>query len=113
MHPHTPAVPGMPTEPDPIAQVNVGMRVVDAAGDELGKVTEVKMPGTASAGDVDLPSEHADRLARAGYVRVDGGLLSHDLYVEAGQVAGVDEVGGGDEGVVTLAVTRDQGTRQG
>ena len=30
MHPHTPATPGMPTEPEPIAQVNTGMRVFDA-----------------------------------------------------------------------------------
>jgi hypothetical protein len=103
----------MPTEPTPIAQVNTGMRVFDAAGEEIGTVTAVKMPGTAPEAAVDLPSADAGRLTRAGYVQVDTGLLSRDLYVEAGQVANVDEGGDGMDGVVTLSVTREQVTRAG
>jgi hypothetical protein len=42
--------PQTPTEPLPIAQVNVGMTVVDATGEEVGTVTAVQMPGTDGAG---------------------------------------------------------------
>ena len=104
MHPHTPATPGMPTEPEPIAQVNTGMQVVDSAGEEVGTVSAVQMPDTGDAADV--PPADADRLRRTGYVRVEtSGLLSHDAFVEAGQVSHVDEV---DGGVVTLNVTKDR-----
>ena len=103
MHPHTPATPGMPTEPDPLAQVNVGMQVIDSAGDGVGTVADVYMPGTgpepaAEAGD-------AERLHRGGHVRVKGsGLFAHDVYVEGAQVAEVTEM---DGGVVRLSVPRD------
>ena len=102
MHPHTPATPGMPTEPDPLAQVNVGMQVFDSAGDEVGTVADVYMPDTGPEPDAD----DAERLRRSGYVRVKvSGLLSHDLYVAGPQVAEVTEMGGG---VVTLSAPRDQ-----
>jgi hypothetical protein len=106
MHPHTSDVPGMPTEPLPIAQVNTGMLVVDADGDEVGTVSAVQMPGTGmGAAAPDLPPAVADRLARAGYLRVEGGgLLSRTRFVEADQVAGVAET---DGGVVTLNVPGD------
>jgi hypothetical protein len=104
MHPHTPATPGTPTEPEPIAQVNTGMQVFDASGEEIGTVSAVQMPGTG--GSPDVAPEDVDRLRRTGYVRIDTkGLLSKDTYVEAAQVAQVDEV---DGGVVTLNVTKDQ-----
>ena len=103
MHPHTPATPGMPTEPDPLAQVNVGMRVIDSAGDEVGTVADVYMPGTGPEPEVDAGD--AERLRRGGNVRVKvSGLLSHDVYVEGPQVAEATEMSGG---VVTLSVPRD------
>ncbi len=103
MHPHTPATPGMPTEPDPLAQVNVGMQVVDAAGEEVGTVADVYMPDTGP--EPEVGAGDAQRLRRSGYVRVkSGGLLHHDLYVEGPQVADVAEMGGG---VVTLNVAKD------
>jgi hypothetical protein len=103
MHPHTPATPGNPTEPEPIAQVNTGMQVVDAAGEQVGTVSAVQMPDT---GDPAVAPQDAERLRRTGFVRVDpGGLLSRDTFVEAGQVAEVVEV---DGGVVTLNVTKDR-----
>ncbi len=106
MHPHTPATPGMPTEPDPLAQVNVGMQVIDSAGDEVGTVADVYMPGTGPEPQVE---SGADRLRRGGHVRVTGsGLFAHDVYVEGSQVAEVTEMGGG---VVTLSVSRDSLTR--
>ena len=101
MHPHTPATPGMPTEPDPLAQVNVGMHVIDSAGEEVGTVADVHMPGTGPEPD----AEDAERLRAAGHVRVKGsGLFTHDVYVEGPQVAEVTEMSGG---VVTLSVPRD------
>ena len=103
MHPHTPATPGTPTEPEPIAQVNTGMQVFDASGEQIGTVSAVQMPDT---GDPDVtPGDAAERLRRTGFVRVDTGLLSKDMFVERGQVAEVAEV---DGGVVTLNVTRDR-----
>jgi hypothetical protein len=103
MHPHTPATPGMPTEPDPLAQVNVGMRVVDSAGDEVGTVADVYMPGTGP--EPETEAGDAERLRRGGHVRVKGsGLFTHDVYVEGPQVAEVAEV---DGGMVTLSVPRE------
>jgi hypothetical protein len=103
MHPHTPAVPGMPTEPLPIAQVNTGMTVVDTQGKQIGTVSAVQMPDT----DVrpDAPAGTAEHLMSTGYLRVAGtGLLASDSYVAGDQVAEVAEA---DGGVVTLAVHGD------
>jgi hypothetical protein len=103
MHPPTPAQPGMPTEPLPIAQVNTGMTVVDAAGDEVGTVTAVEMPGAGGPG--------RDDLAATGCVRVEGtGPLGKDLLVGGDQIAGVTTT---ENGVVTLAVRRDALTEDG
>src|ERR687890_2341786 len=100
MHPHTPATPGMPTEPDPLAQVNVGMRVIDSADDQVGTVADVYMPGTGPEPKADAGD--AERLRHSGYVRVEGsGLFAHDVYVEGPQVAEVTEI---DGGVVKLSV---------
>ncbi|MEN3613779.1 hypothetical protein AAH979_30040 [Plantactinospora sp. ZYX-F-223] len=102
MHPHQPAVPGMPTEPLPIAQVNPGMSVVDAAGEAVGTVSAVQQPGT----DVrpDAPAGEAERLMATGYLRVDvAGLMAGDAYLGGDQVAHVSEA---DPGMVTLTVLR-------
>ncbi|HEX8626939.1 MAG TPA: hypothetical protein VF755_02060 [Catenuloplanes sp.] len=103
--------PHQPTEPVPIAQVNTGMRVIDAAGNDLGTVTEVRMPGTGDG--PDLPADDAARLLRAGYLRVDGGVLARDTFVAAGQVAEVTEGGSDAAGVVSLSVVKDELTRAG
>ena len=92
----------MPTQPLPIARVNVGMMVVDAAGDQVGTVSAVQMPGT----DVhpDTVAGVAEALMASGYLRVDGsGALSNDVYVSGEQIAGSVE---GDPGVVNLRAGR-------
>jgi hypothetical protein len=102
MHPHTPAAPGTPTEPLPVAQVNVGMTVVDSTGEEAGTVTAVQMPGTDVRPDTDAGV--AEHLMSDGYVRIDGtGLLSNDVYAGGDQIAGITE---GDPGVVNLRIPR-------
>lgn len=96
MHPET------PTEPLPIATVNVGMTVVDRDGDEAGTVTAVQMPGT----DVrpDVVAGLAEELMGAGYIRIDGtGFLFNDTYGGGDQISKTVE---GDPGVVELRVTR-------
>lgn len=109
MHPHTPAGPGEPTEPLPIAQVNTGMSVVDSAGEHIGTVSAVQQPGT----DVrpDAPEGAAERLMVTGYLRIDvDGLGSADAYASGDDVADVSE---GDPGVVTLTVAGDALFRAG
>jgi len=104
------ASPGMPSEPLPIAQVTTGMSVVDAAGEEVGTVTDVKMSGTATPDDV--PDELRARLAGEGFLRVGGsGLMAGDFYVAGPQVTGVTTTGG--DGVVQLAVRKDDLHRAG
>jgi hypothetical protein len=97
--------PENPTEPLPIARVGVGMTVADSAGDLVGTVTAVQMPGT----DVrpELPADETERLMSAGYFRTDGGgPLAHDYYVDGGQIA--DVVTTQDSGDVTLTVPRSE-----
>lgn len=114
-------------EGGPIAQAREGMRVVDAAGEELGTVGTVKMGdpsaitamgeetgggggllggdggGLLGGGDEpDVPDPFRHELVRVGYVRVGGGLFGGALYARADQIAGVS----GD--TVTLSVRRDQ-----
>ena len=93
----------MPTEPNPFAQVNTGMRVVDSAGQQVGTVSAVQMPATTGPLS-DLTPADAERLTSTGYLRVDGGLLSRTIYVEGDQVANVAEM---DGGVVTLNVSKE------
>jgi hypothetical protein len=97
-------MPETPTQPLPIARVNVGMTVADAAGEEVGTVSAVEMPGT----DVrpDVAAELAERLVAAGYLRIDGaGLFAHDVYASGDQIAGSVE---GEPATVTLTVTRER-----
>jgi hypothetical protein len=94
--------PSNPSEPLPIATVNVGMTVVDREGAEAGTVTAVQMPGT----DVrpDVVAGVAEELMGAGYARIDGtGWLSNDTYAGGDQIRDTVE---GEPGVVNLRVTR-------
>jgi hypothetical protein len=103
MQPQTPT--GMPTPPEtlPIAQVKVGMTVVDSAGEEAGTVTAVQMPGTDVRPDTVVGT--AEHLMGVGYLRIDGtGLLSNDTYAAGDQIADTVE---GEPGVVNLRVQRD------
>jgi hypothetical protein len=104
MQPPTSTGQGTPERPLPIAQVTIGMTVVDIAGEEVGTVTAVEMPGTDVQPDLpDLPDQ---QLMTAGYVRVDGtGPLGAGYYVDGEQVAGVTTTE--DAGTVNLTVTKD------
>jgi hypothetical protein len=96
--------PQTPTEPLPIATVNVGMTVVDTDGEQAGSVTAVQMPGT----DVrpDVVAGLAEELMAAGYVRIDGtGFLSNDTYAGGDQIRDTVE---GEPGIVNLTVGRDR-----
>ena len=96
--------PETSTEPLPISQVNVKMTVVDAAGEEVGAVTAVQMPGTGVR--PDTAAGIAEHLMGGGYIRIDGtGFLSNDVYAAGDQIAGVVE---GEPGVVNLRVNRDE-----
>lgn len=101
-------------EGGPIAQVREGMTVVDAGGDDVGKVTFVKMGDPAAAttageaagddgsvlddagslffgdDDPDLPETFRNELLRVGYVKIDAkGWFGRDRYAAADQIAGV------------------------
>lgn len=106
----------------PIEDVHEGMKVVDADGEELGTVAEMKMGDAAavtSAGQQgprqddlistfargiwdgsDVPEQAAERLIRLGYVRVDV-KMAPDRYAAADLIERVD----GD--VVHLNVGKD------
>lgn len=104
MHPHTPAGVGTPAESLPVAQVTVGMSVVDSTGTQAGSVTAVQMPGTGVR--PDIPAGVAEHLMGSGYLRIDGtGFLSNDIYAAGDQISNVT-VGG--SGVVELNVHRDE-----
>lgn len=102
--------PGEPARALPIAQVSTGMTVVDAAGDEVGTVTEVRMPGTGDRPEV--PDEQAGPLMAEGWLRVgSSGPLGSAFYAAGTQVADVTTTQ--DEGVVTLTVGRPDLHRAG
>lgn len=109
----------------PIREVTTGMTVVDADGETVGKVDEVRLSdagavtGAAPSAEgaagpftwvadmfdsrTDMDGQAQERLARLGYVRVDAsGLFAGHRYVEPGQIASV----AGDE--VRLSVAADQ-----
>lgn len=113
-------------EGGPIAQVREGMRVVDAAGDEIGKVDFVKMGdpsamtavGEEPAGDggllgdggglfggddePDVPDPFRHELIRVGFIKIDlSGFFTGHRYASADQIASVS----GD--TVMLSVTKD------
>lgn len=113
-----------------LGQIQEGMRVVDAAGDDIGKVDFVKMGDPQAAttmgqgmgdaggtgdilgdvGDVfqggddapDVEEPMRSQLLRTGFIKVDGkGWFDKDHYVPADQIAGVS----GD--AVTLTVAKE------
>ncbi|HET7055721.1 MAG TPA: hypothetical protein VFI12_04610 [Thermomicrobiales bacterium] len=109
----------------PIEKVHKGMHVVDAAGDDIGRVEFVKMGDPQAAtigadadtrdglaenfaeifgwdGEPDLPPALAARLMRVGFIKIDSkGLFAKDRYVAADRIAGVS----GD--TVRLTVNKD------
>jgi hypothetical protein len=109
----------------PMERIREGMRVVDAAGEEIGTVEFVQMGDSqavtlgADAGDEDrivergdtfdwgdepdLPESLRARLMRTGFIKVDvKGLFTGSRYVATEEI---DSVAGE---TVTLAITRDQ-----
>lgn len=95
---------------DLLSRVREGMRVLDAAGDEVGTVATVKMgdPGAATIGadapadpgffagifgadtEPDIPEPLRSRLLRHGFIKIDGkGWLDTDRYVPADLIAGL------------------------
>lgn len=108
----------------PIARAHEGMRVVDAAGTNIGQVQEVSMGDPQSVtsagqgssergviaaavhifdgGDQLSPQAH-ERLARLGYVRIDtAGMFEGDRYAASDQL---DDI---VDGVLYLTVEKDQ-----
>ena len=83
----------------PIEQVFEGMRVVDADGEEVGKVEFVKMgdPEAVTIAGEDpstmplVPSPFAERLLRVGYIQIDRkGLFARDAYAAATEIERVE-----------------------
>jgi len=110
-----------------LERVQEGMRVVDASGEDVGKVQYVQMgdpeaattagndrPRTDLLGAVgeailpdeaepDVPEPVRSNLRRTGYLKIDGhGLIDTDRYVPSDRVGDVS----GD--VVRLTVRKDQ-----
>lgn len=104
-----------PVNAGPISLVTNGMRVVDAEGNEIGKVDEVRMgdPGAVTAREpgftdgnttIDeigraifgvgsqLPGPVRETLLRIGYIRIDGKgwLFDKDHYAASDQIARVE-----------------------
>lgn len=106
--------PGGPDHPLPIAQVSTGMTVIDAAGDEVGTVTAVEMPGSETRPDLsdDGTDDGTSRLMSEGYLRAgSSGLFAKAWYAGGSQVADVTTTD--DEGVVTLTVSQQDLHRAG
>jgi hypothetical protein len=108
----------------PIGMVREGMKVVDAAGDEIGHVDYVKMGDPQAAGISDaevqgtndlvdvvaeafrgpseIPVTIRERLLRLGFIHVDGkGWFDKDRYVPADAIAAVTA------DTVRLSATKD------
>ncbi len=104
-----------------ISRVQPGMTVVDATGEKLGTVDNVKMgdPGAATigadvpddpgffeaifVGEPDVPEPLRIRLLRLGFIKIDGeGWIDTDRYVTADLI---DRVSGD---TVTLTATKDR-----
>jgi len=97
----------------PIALVRQGMRVVDADGEEIGKVAYVKMGDpqavtlagqeptgeglfdtlaelAGSEGEPKVPSPAREQLLRTGFIRIDAkGFFASDRYASADAIASV------------------------
>ena len=119
-----------PFQDAPITRVHEGMHVVDAAGDEVGRVQAVQMGDpeavTADAdtprrtvfesavqavasdeAEPDVPEPLRSRLIRSGYLKIDGpDLMDTDRYVSS------ENVGDVREDRVVLSVRKDQLARE-
>lgn len=94
-----------------IERVYEGMRVVDAQGDDIGKVEFVKMgdadavttqgnrigpaagvtPLDSDYDEPEVPQPMRDNLLRVGFIKVDSaGLFDTDRYVQADAIQSVD-----------------------
>ncbi|MBV9175039.1 MAG: hypothetical protein JOZ81_33710 [Chloroflexi bacterium] len=115
---------------NPLVQVREGMHVLDAAGDEVGRVQLVQMgdPESTTVSDTDkprdiigvvgesifpnerepdVPEPLRSRLRRTGYIKIDGpDLMDTDRYVASNRVTEVS----GDR--VRLSVRKDQLARE-
>ncbi|PSL57372.1 hypothetical protein B0I31_102350 [Saccharothrix carnea] len=109
-------------ESNPLADVEVGMPVIDRENEQLGTVAALKFgdPQAITAegqqaprglaevvvdsftgSEPDVPRQLAEKLLRTGYIKIDAkGLFSTDLYAGADQVDRVAADG------VRLAVPR-------
>jgi hypothetical protein len=112
---------------EPMSRVHEGMRVVDASGDEIGKVQFVQMGDPEAVTDMgndgrpteligqiaqavfpderepDVPEPLQSELRRTGYIKIDGpDLRDTDRYASSRHVGLVN----GDE--VRLNVRKDQ-----
>ncbi len=112
----------------PLAQVQTGMKVVDADGVEVGSVEEMSMsdPGAVTIEGEDVrptggilgnvvrvftgdnrepvvPEPMRTRLIRIGYIKLTGsGILTHERYVRGDCIARVAD------GRVELSVRKEQ-----
>lgn len=90
-----------PHDPDPLSRIQVGMRVYDSEGREIGTV-DVVDPGEVAISpgglrvDHDLPAPEGmeasamERLRRTGYIRLDSPVLrGPERYVERDRVVSV------------------------
>jgi hypothetical protein len=112
-----------------MAQVRVGMRVLDSEGEELGTVDDLKAGDPTAAtgagqggskdgglmddlarafgGGTDLPRQTAERLLRVGYIRINRqGFLAGTAYAPADRLQDVI----GD--TVRLTVTSERLTQR-
>jgi hypothetical protein len=128
-HPATAGPGAGQREEELFARIREGMKVVDATGEDIGKVDFFAMGDpeavttagqemdtaeggilagagralTEARGEPDVPEPFHSQLVRTGYIKVDTkGWFSKDRYVPAELIAGVE----GD--AVRLSVTRDQ-----
>lgn len=111
-------------EPGPMADVKVGMRVVDSEDEQVGTVAALKFgdPEALTAegqrpprgfaqhvadaftgSEPDVHPQLAEKLLRTGYIKIDAkGLFATDLYAGAEQIRHVDPDG------VRLTVPRNR-----
>lgn len=109
------------TESQVLNQIEEGMKVVDADGDEVGEVKDLYLGTTSDEADVladddgavpdrdpypdgifeelaeafvgadEMPEELRERLLNKGFIVIDGGLLGSTRVAESDQIAGVRE----------------------
>jgi len=111
-----------------LSEIREGMTVIDAAGEEIGKVAFVKMGDPQAATTVgqgmdsrgedlvgvavdlfggdnepNLPEAQRASFLRSGFLKIDcGGLFATDRYVSASQISGVSN------DAVRLSATKEQ-----